>query len=132
MNELRATVKNIEQVDDLNLVEFKFNETTLTMMSLHLKNVFVGVKVVLSVNSSHVMLAKSYDKNMSVSNAFEAKIVDIEYGQLLTAIKVLSGESVISSITTTKLAKKLDFKVDDKVSVLIKASQLAIKEVLND
>lgn len=132
MNELKAIVKNIEQVDDLNLVEFDFNGTILTMMSLHLNNVFVDSKVLLSVNSSHVMLAKSYDKNISVSNAIDSKIIDIQVGKLLTAIKVSTGENVISSITTTKLAKKLDFNINDNVTVLIKASQLAIKEVLDD
>lgn len=130
MNELEASVINIKNVDDLNLVEFDFNGTILTMISLNLKDIFIGTKVKLVVNSNNIILAKNYNKNLSISNEIKAKIIEMEIGELLTSIKVSAFNNDFTAITTTQQAKQLDFQINDNVSVLVKASHFAIKKVI--
>ena len=121
---------NIKNIDDLNLEEFDFNGIILTMISLNLKDIFIGSIVKLVVNSNNIILAKNYNKNLSISNEIKAKIIEMEIGELLTSIKVSAFNNTFTAITTTKQAKQLNFQINNDVSILVKASQFAIKKVI--
>ena len=128
-----ARVKDIKTIDSLNIVEFDFNNITLKMMSLELhKEVKLESKVKLLVKPSNVIISKNYIEDISLSNQTLAKIVAIENGELLSSISLKIGDTTFESIITKDSFIRLNLKIDDKVYILIKASDLSILKVLND
>jgi molybdopterin-binding protein len=133
MSQLIATIKKISTVDSLNIVDFDFDGNILKMMSLDLsKEVQVGKKVKLSVKATNVSLAKNLYGEISLSNKIVAIIEDIENGKLLSSITLKVNDTYIESIITVDSSIRMNLKKNDSVTILIKASNLSIEEILND
>jgi len=131
MNTLVATVRKIDTIDNLNIVHFDFSHQTLSMMSLELSDdIEIGTKVELTINPSHIAIAKEFSGLLSYSNQLKAKVVACENGKLLSSIKLQIEESVLESIITFESSKKMDLKVGDEVTAFINASQLSLLKVL--
>ena len=131
MNKILATVSNIDNIDNLNIVEFDFNSIKLKMMSLDLTNINIKTKVNLIVKPTHVSIAKEFQGNSSFENIFKAQLVDMERGQLLCNIKLKVNDILLESIITLESFKKMDLKLHDEVTVFIKACDISILEVIN-
>ena len=133
MSSLIATVSEIQNCDSLHIVKFDCNGQTLSMMSLDLGNeIKVGRKVKLVVKPTHIAIAKNFSGEVSYSNQLEATIISIENGQLLSSVKLDFFDTTLESIITVNSSKKMDLKVGDRVTALIKASELSIGEIIND
>ncbi|AXH09631.1 transporter [Malaciobacter halophilus] len=132
MNEFKAVVSKIDNLDNLNIVEFSFFDITLSMMSLDLHNIEVGTKVLLTVKASNVAIAKELQGQISLANSIKSQIIKLDMGKLLTSIKLQHNDTSITSIITTKSAKRLNLKQNDCVSAIFKSSDLSIKKVIND
>lgn len=131
MSSFIATVSQIQNCDTLYIVKFDFAGQTLSMMSLDLsEDIKVGVSVKLVVKPSHVAIAKNFSAEVSYSNQLVSTIQSIENGQLLSNVKLRSFDTVLEAIITVESSQKLDLKVGDKVTALIKASELSILEVM--
>jgi len=127
MSRLTATIKSIDTVENLNIVKFDFNDTVLTMMSLDLNdNIKVGTKVNLSLKPTHVAIAKDFNGIVSYSNQIKTTIKYIDNGKLLSSIKLGIDDTVIESIITAESSKKMDLKIGDSATALIKASEISI------
>ncbi len=133
MSQLVATIKKINSVDNLNIVEFDFDGITLKMMSLDLdKEIQINKKVKLSVKSSNVIIAKNLLGDISLSNQLVATIQSIENGELLSSVILKVNETIFESLITVDSSKRMNLQVGEEVQILIKASNLSIQEVLND
>ena len=133
MSQLVATIKKINSVDNLNIVEFDFNNITLKMMSLELhKEVKLESKVKLLVKPTSVAISKKYIEDISLSNQALAKIVAIENGELLSSLSLQINDTFIESIITKESSQRLDLQKGDIINILIKASDLSIYRILND
>ena len=128
-----ARVKDIKTIDSLNIVEFDFNNITLKMMSLDLNDdVEIGKKVKLSVKPSNISIAKNLSGEISLSNKIVATIQNLENGQLLTSVILKINDTLLESIITVDSSKRMNLQIGEVVTILIKASNLSIGEVLND
>ena len=128
-----ARVKDIKTIDSLNIVEFDFNGLTLKMMSLDLNDdVKIGKKVELSVKPSNISIAKNLIGEISLSNQIVATIQSLENGQLLTSVILKINDTLLESIITVDSSKRMNLQIGEVVTILIKASNLSIGEVLND
>lgn len=133
MSQLVATIKKINSVDNLNIVEFDFNGLTLKMMSLDLNaDVQVGKKVKLSVKPTNISIAKNLIGEISLSNQIVATIENLENGQLLSSVSLKVHNTILESIITVDSSKRMNLQIGESVTILIKASNLSIAEVLND
>ena len=133
MSQLVATIKKINSVDNLNIVEFDFNGLTLKMMSLDLNDdVKIGKKVKLSVKPSNISIAKNLTGEISLSNKIVATIQSLENGQLLTSVILKINDTILESIITVDSSKRMNLQIGEVVTILIKASNLSIEEVIND
>lgn len=131
MSSIIAKVTKIDNIDNLNIVNFDFSNQTLSMMSLDLSDdIKIGTKVELTTKPSHIAIAKEFSGILSYSNQLKAKIKELENGKLLSSIKLQIEEFVLESIITFESSKKMDLKVGDEVTVFIKASELSILKVL--
>ncbi|MDD2895138.1 MAG: TOBE domain-containing protein [Aliarcobacter sp.] len=133
MNQIVAIIKKINNVDNLNIVEFDFNGTTLKMMSLDLdSDVQVGKKVNLITKPTNISIAKNLSGELSLSNQLVATIQNIENGQLLASVELNVNDTILESIITVDSSKRMNLQIGEVVTILIKASNLSIGEVLND
>ncbi len=133
MSKLIATIKKINSIDNLNIVEFEFLGTTLKMMSLDLgSNIQIGKKVRLSVKPTNISIAKNLTGEISLSNQLVAIIQNIENGELLSSVSLKISDFLLESIITVDSSKRMNLQIGDEVKILIKASNLSIEEVLND
>ena len=133
MSKFIATIKKIQSIDNLNIVEFEFDGLTLKMMSLDLNDdVKIGKKVKLSVKPSNISIAKNLIGEISLSNQIVATIQSLENGQLLTSVILKINDDLLESIITVDSSKRMNLQIGEVVTILIKASNLSIGEVLND
>ena len=133
MSQFVATIKKINSIDNLNIVEFDFHGLTLKMMSLDLNaDVQVGKKVKLSVKPTNISIAKNLIGEISLSNQIVATIENLENGQLLSSVSLKVHNTILESIITVDSSKRMNLQIGESVTILIKASNLSIAEVLND
>lgn len=133
MSQMVATVKSIENLEQLNIVEFEFNAHVLKMMSLDLNsNISIGKKVLLSVKPTNIALAKDLAGEISFSNQIVATIQTLTHGKLLSSVGLIIDNIVFESIITLSSAKRMNLRINDEVMMLIKASDLFILDVFDD
>jgi len=132
LNNIKATVTKINECDGVNIVEFDFKGLKLSMMSLELSNkIKMGTQVILGVKPSHITLAKDLTGFISASNNFETTITKINKGQLLANVNMEVFNTPLESLITVNSVERMNLKVGDVISVLIKAGELFIQEVLD-
>ncbi|MEA3353293.1 MAG: TOBE domain-containing protein [Campylobacterota bacterium] len=121
----------IKRCDTLHIVKFQFNRASLSMMSLELpSDVKINTKVKLSIKPTHIALGKNISGDLSFSNQLDAVISDITNGEFLNSISLkLDDKNTIESIITKESALRLQLKKGDRVTALIKASDISIGQV---
>lgn len=130
MNKILATITNIQTCDILNIVNFKFNSYTMSMMSLELPNLQVNDKVILTAKPSSVAIGKNFSGDLSYSNQLKGKIKNIQNGDLLSSLEVEVENTIIQSVITKKSSTRMDLKQNDEIICIIKASDLSILEAI--
>ncbi|WP_457747539.1 TOBE domain-containing protein [Sulfurimonas sp.] len=131
MSKFLATLQEIKNKDSLYILTFKSKSHTFKMMSLDLEQTITqGSTVQLECKASSVAIAKDFTGELSYGNQLEGRIVALEYGELLTHLYIDIKESIIESLITSDSAKKMNLKVNDRVSALIKSSDLSIREII--
>ncbi len=130
MNHIIATVTAIESMEELTIVTFEAEGQTMRMMGLGLTlPIVVGSPVTLAAKASNIALAKELKGMLSTSNQLDSLIESVKMGKMLCSVKVRFGEALLESITTRASALRMDLKVGDVVTTLIKASELSIVKV---
>ncbi len=131
MNKFKAKITKIQSVDNLNIVNFDFWGQSLSMMSLDLNDkIKVGSEVILTTKPTHIAIAKEFNGNISYSNQLSAKITNIDNGELLSSIKLRTGDAMCESIITKNSSVRMNLQLGNSVTIFIKASELSIKEIL--
>lgn len=131
MSQIKAVITHIDSVDNLNIVKFDFYGQPLKMMSLDLSDdISVGREVILGVKPTHIAIGKDFSGLLSYSNQIKSKIISCEHGKLLSSIKLSAQDIILESIMTLESALGMELKVGDDVTIMIKASEFSILEVL--
>jgi molybdate transport system regulatory protein len=131
MNYIKASVISIETFEDITIVGFEAGNETLVMMSLELdRSLKVGSNVMLALKATTVSLAKEKNTMLSISNQLPVRITGIDMGKLLCSVKLLFEDTLIESIITKNSALRMGLNPGDEIVALIKASDLAIAEIL--
>jgi len=130
VNTLLVTVTNISSMDKLNLVTFVYEKQELFMISLALQDIKVNQNVILSINPTHINLAKSDKYSISSENILKAKITYINQGKLLSYVRLDVLSTSLESLISTQALQKLELKMHQDVFIFFNASDISIKEVL--
>jgi len=132
MNRLNAVVTHIEGEQNLHIISFDYEGVSLKMMGLDLpKGLHVNAHVTLGIKPSHVAIAKNLKGELSYSNQLPATIVSIENGKLLSNILLHVNGNEIQSFITLSSSVRMNLQAGDAVTLLIKASELFVLEVLD-
>jgi len=132
MNRLNAVVTHIEGEQNLHIISFDYEGVSLKMMGLDLpKGLHVNAHVTLGIKPSHVAIAKNLSGELSYSNQLPARIESIENGKLLSSILLHVKGNEVQSFITLGSSTRMNLQMGDEVTLLIKASELFVLEVLD-
>ena len=131
MNTIQAQITAIHSINNLNIIESQTDNDTFIMMSLDLPaSLEKGSIVKLAMKPTNIMLAKEKIELLSCENQLKAKIVKIEKGELLCSVTLEYLQNTLEAIITRKRANAMNLKTDENIILLIKASDIYMKEVL--
>ncbi|UCN00043.1 TOBE domain-containing protein [Sulfurimonas sp. SWIR-19] len=132
MNTITAKVAAIQTVQNLHIVHFTCNESTLGMMSLELpKTLTRNTEVLLTCKPTAIAIAKNLQGALSHANQLHVTVHSIEVGELLSVVVLQFHDDVLESIITSDSLKKMQLHVGESVIALIKSSDLSLKEILS-
>ena len=130
MNQLSATVTDIQKSDNLSIVSFEAYGQALHMVSLELDDsLVIGSEVTLSAKATKIALAKNIDSELSISNQIDVTVESINNGLLLGSIKLRFGEALLESIITRESSVRMNLQAKEKLTALIQASDLSILKI---
>jgi molybdopterin-binding protein len=103
------------------------------MMSLELsEKIQIDTSVILAVKPTHVTFAKNFQGYISITNQFRARIKGINNGKLLSSAIFETKNTLIESVFTTTSLRQMNLQLHDEFTVMIKASDISIKEICDD
>ncbi|MFZ6772571.1 TOBE domain-containing protein [Undibacterium sp. SXout7W] len=149
MNQIAGEVTGVEAHGSVAIMDVAAGHVQLTATLLgnpqQLAAWTIGQPVVLLFKETEVALAKNLSGDISLRNRLPGYIVSIEMGQVLTRVHLLLAaadgscpvqtEGVakadnalvqVSSVITTRSAKKLLLTVGDKVEALVKSNEMSV------
>ena len=133
MNSLTAQITRIDTVENLTIVQFDVEGDNLAMMSLGLGDeIGVGTVVKLAVKATNIALGKDLGGSLSYANQVPVTVENIENGVLLSAVTVKHADTALEAVITADSLKKMDLRIGEKVTALIKASEIYIQEVIHE
>jgi molybdopterin-binding protein len=65
---------------------------------------------------------------LSARNRLEGKIVEIQFGGVMAHVVMRVGDSLIESVITKRSADEMKLKVGDKVSAVIKSTEVMLEK----
>ncbi|MBI3285269.1 MAG: TOBE domain-containing protein [Burkholderiales bacterium] len=133
MNRLSGQITCIETQGSVAVVDVAVGSLQLTATVLGNPGLWAGWQrgqaVQLLFKETEVALAKNLGGQISLRNRLPARIAAIEWGQLLTRVQLqleqMAGAG-ISSVITTRSARKLQLEVGDSVEGLVKSNEMSL------
>jgi len=127
MNKLTATVKQIDNIDNLYSLKLSLGIQTLKIVTLEPKsNINIDFIVNLFVKSTDISIAKNLTGLLSHSNQLNANILSINNGEILTAVTVKVEGFTMESIITKEASLKMSLSKGDNVLLLIQESDISL------
>jgi molybdopterin-binding protein len=131
MNKIRVKIEKIQNNQQLTIVTFSSKVHKLKMMSLELDSDITEAKeLFLTTKASNIAIAKDFSGMISCANQLDVTIDSIEMGELLCSLELAFEDTLLQSIITADSAKRMGLKEKDRVTALIKSSDISILEVL--
>ncbi len=131
MNQFRATVKKIENVNNLHLVSFDVGHQIVKMLSLELNELFkVDSDVLLSVKSTNIAIAKDFTGLLSYENQLDATILNVENGKLLSSVELEIEGFKMEAIIPLNASLKMNLQKANKVIALIRETEVSLLKTL--
>ena len=132
INKILARIEKIEHKEQLTIVTFSTKEHQLKMMSLELSPATHTAKeLLLTTKATNIALAKNYQGELSYSNQLQTTVKNLEMGELLCSVELLFEGEILESVITADSAKRMNIAVGDKLTALIKSSDISIMEVIS-
>jgi molybdopterin-binding protein len=68
----------------------------------------------------------SLEMTLSARNRLEGKVVELQFGGVMAHVVVRVGKNLIESVITKRSADEMKLKVGDKVSAVIKSTEVML------
>jgi molybdopterin-binding protein len=65
---------------------------------------------------------------LSARNRLEGKVTEIQLGGVMAHVVVQVGKNLVESVITKRSANEMNLKVGDKVSVVIKSTEVMLEK----
>ncbi len=130
MNRLPASIATVESHGSIALVEAAVGDQRFTATLIgageEIATWPAGRPVTLLFKETELSLAKNLSGLISMRNRLLCTVTGIDYGKLLTRVKLDFNGHAIESIITTRSSHALDLAVGDRVEGLVKANEMTL------
>lgn len=130
MNRLPGTITAVESSEHLSLVDVAAAPGTFTAMLLETPasapHLHVGGRVAVLFKETEVSLAKNLAGEISLRNRIPGRVRAIRRGDILCEVVLECSGHVLTSIITTRAAKRLALQEGDAVEALVKANEVSL------
>lgn len=130
MNRLKGVITLIEHNDTMSLVDVMVEHVNFSAILLETpataEYLQVGAPVTLLFKETEVSIAKNLRGELSLRNRIAATVVNIERGEILSAITLQFMDKKLVSVITTRAVKRLQIVLGNTVEALIKANEVAL------
>ncbi len=65
---------------------------------------------------------------LSARNRLEGKVTEIQFGGVMAHVVVQVGKNLVESVITKRSAEEMKLKVGDKVSAIIKSTEVLLEK----
>jgi molybdopterin-binding protein len=72
--------------------------------------------------------AYSLAMTLSARNRLQGEVVEIEFGGVMAHVVIRVGKNLIESVITKRSAEEMKLKVGDKVSAVIKSTEVMLEK----
>ncbi len=132
MNRLLGQITAVESSGHMALVEIAFEQeiysAIVVMDGEAAPYLDVGKSILMLFKETEVSLAKNLSGEISLRNRIPATVQSIEFGTLLSAVRLDYRGHKIVSVITTRSARRLALAPGDAVEGLVKANELTLVE----
>jgi len=130
-NQLAGVVEMIEngKINASIYIKLKSGYTMVSVITngaVENLGLIVGDEVVTIFKSSAVLLATDMGLNISARNKLSGVVETINFGEVNSEVVVNIGSDLIASVITKNAVGNLDVKVGDRVTAIIKSSDVMI------
>lgn len=88
----------------------------------------IGSEIYLIFKESEVTILKGNKAPISIENYFPCTVNEIKESKILSKVYLRYQENIITAIISTDSLKRLNLKIGEKVSALIKATEITLME----
>lgn len=129
MNKLAGFIKEIKTCDEILQVFIDINGKIFTSLILSSNEKYeINQKVNILFKETEVMIA-SKDSKISARNAFLSKILSIQNGEILSAVKFDFLDENIDCIVTKNAVLDLGCKINEEFIWFVKSNEISIQKV---
>lgn len=129
MNKLTGFIKEIKTCDEILQVFIDINGKIFTSLILSSNEKYeINQKVNILFKETEVMIA-SKDSKISARNAFLSKILSIQNGEILSAVKFDFLDENIDCIVTKNAVLDLGCKINEEFIWFVKSNEISIQKV---
>lgn len=130
-NQLGGVVEHID-VGLVNISVYVRLKSGYSLVGVITKGAFnalslqIGDEVVVIFKANSVLLTSELTLGISARNKLQGRVVDIEKGEVNSQILLDIGGDVITAVITTEAVCSMGVKKDDKMSAIVKSSEVII------
>lgn len=128
MNQLKGHINNLQQYEGLILLDIGLGSTSVKSILLgdDDKHYKIGNSVHILFKETELIISKNKTDLISLQNQFRCEIIAIEKGKLLSQIELKFGDFSLTSIITSLSSDRLDLKIGDLVTALVKTNEIMV------
>ena len=132
MNSLKGTISTIKNNDGISLISVNLDTTVFHVLIIETKDeatyLGVGNTVKLIFKETETILTKTDRNSTSIPNTMAGQVLAVQEGAILCKITIDVAVAKITAVITRMMQDQLQFKIGDRVTALIKASEIMLSE----
>ena len=128
MNQLKGHINNLQQYEGLIFLDISVGSSSVKSILLDDDQVEyeIGNSVNVLFKETELIISKNKTDLISLQNQFRCEIIAIEKGKLLSQIELKFGDFYLTSIITSLSTDRLDLKIGDLVTALVKTNEIMV------
>lgn len=131
MNKIEGKISAIESDDGISLI-------TIQALGIHISSMMLeathtpssslkpGDPVIVAFKETAMSIGKNISGGFTIRNCFDGEIIEMEKSKLLTKIILDFNQASLVSVITTGSADRLQLKVGDQVTGLVKTTDIIL------
>ena len=132
MNSLKGTISTIKNNDGISLISVNLDTTVFHVLIIETEDeatyLGVGNTVKLIFKETETILTKTGKNTTSIPNTMVGQVLTVQEGAILCKITIDVAVAKITAVITRMMQDQLQFKTGERVTALIKASEIMLSE----